>query len=273
MGKTTFNDTIVLIPHFNNPDGLLRSINSVSVEEEVDVLIVDDGSTAKLDENKISNNYRAHGKVFFIFLEKNQGIERALNQGLKYVVNSGQYQFVARLDCGDVCHADRFHLQRQFLELNPDIYLIGTFVEFVDISGNFLYSLKLPTKHEEIEKKMYFNCMFIHPSVMFRVKAVKEKVGYYPLNYDAAEDYAYFFRFLKYYKTANIDQVLVKCELNPKGLSSKKRRRQVLSRIKIIFENFKFNYFAIMGIFRNSILLVLPINLINLLKKLLWNAK
>lgn len=273
MEDKTISDIIVLIPHFNNPTGLLRSIDSIVPEEKVDILIVDDGSVKKPDEDKIRGVYRASGKIFFIYNKTNQGIEQALNAGLKFVVDKRNYNFVARLDCGDICMPNRFRIQKQFLMLNRNVYLLGSSVEFVDMKGNLIYSLILPTEHEEIKKKMYFNCVFIHPSVMFRTKAIREKVGYYPLKYEAAEDYAYFFRFLKHYKTAIIKQVLVKCELNPNGLSAQKRKRQVINRIKIIFENFKFGYYPLAGIIRNIVLLILPQNIIAFLKKFILNGR
>ena len=164
MEDKTISDIIVLIPHFNNPTGLLRSIDSIVPEEKVDILIVDDGSVKKPDEDKIRGVYRASGKIFFIYNKTNQGIEQALNAGLKFVVDKRNYIFVARLDCGDICMPNRFRIQKQFLMLNRNVYLLGSSVEFVDMEGNLIYSLILPTEHEEIKKKNVFQLRF-HSSI------------------------------------------------------------------------------------------------------------
>ena len=45
------NTLICLIPHYNNPDGLAKSLASIGKDEPCDVLVVDDGSVRKpLDE-------------------------------------------------------------------------------------------------------------------------------------------------------------------------------------------------------------------------------
>jgi hypothetical protein len=110
--------------------------------------------------------------------------------------------------------------------------------------------------------------MFIHPSIMFRIKVIDE-VGLYPTNYKYAEDYAYFFKIIKKLKTANINKILLQYEVNPKGLSINKRKQQLRSRLKIILDNFDGSFYAFYGLFRNLILYFLPYSLIFLLKRFL----
>ena len=73
--------------------------------------------------------------------------------------------------------------------------------------------------------------MFLHPCVMFR-KDILNVVGYYPTEYEAAEDYGFFFKILKKYQTYNYQEFLVKYEINPEGISLSKRKKQVKNRIK-----------------------------------------
>ena len=41
---------IITIPHYNNFDGLLTTIESISEQFEIDIVITDDGSPLKLNE-------------------------------------------------------------------------------------------------------------------------------------------------------------------------------------------------------------------------------
>ena len=178
----------VLIPHYNALDRLIRSIRSIDEIIEVDLVIVDDGSDVQLKKEDF--NFYQSGNVEVINLFENQGIEHALNTGLK-AIQQRDYTYIARLDCGDTCIKDRFAKQLDFLNKNQEVELIGTWVNIVDENGKLLYELKHPIEHENISKKMFLNTMFVHPSVCFRANLV-EKIGYYPLKYPAAEDYAFF---------------------------------------------------------------------------------
>ncbi|WDF63511.1 glycosyltransferase [Flavobacterium sp. KACC 22763] len=264
------NKILVLIPYYNNIEGLLKSLRSIDPDEESDVLIVDDGSAIKLNEDLVYESFKAKGKVFFKILEKNGGIESALNQGLE-IAQAKKYEYIARLDCGDICLGKRFQIQHQFLKENLEIKIVGTNVLAVDCDDKFLYAINLPLHHEEIEKKMYFNSMLIHPAVMFCTSII-ETIGYYPTHYKSAEDYAFFFAILKKHKMANIKEYLTQIEINEKGISLQKRQQQVKSRIQIIKDNFYFGWYPIYGLFRNYILLILPYNIILAIKKMKKNA-
>ena len=261
------NDVILLIPHYNNVEGLKKSLSSIGEKENIDVLIVDDGSKFLFDEKSIESNFQAKGDVFFMYLTSNQGIEIALNTGLKSILEKG-YTYTARLDCGDICVDDRFIKQEVFLKTNQEIHLVGSNVEFLDVNGVLLYALQVPKRDKDIRKKMYINAMHIHPTIMFKNKML-ETTGLYPTKYKAAEDYAFFFKVINKFLVANIDEVLVKCELNPKGISSRYRKQQAKNRIKIILDNFYVGFYPIYGLFRSIILYILPLKLLINLKRIL----
>ena len=133
-----------------------------------------------------------------------------------------------------------------------------------------LFVLKHPSEPAAIKRGMYLNNMFVHPSVVFRSSAVRE-IGFYPSDYDALEDYAYFFEFTKRYATSNVPMVLIKYEVSSRSVSTVKRRQQVQSRIRLILKNFYFGWYPIYGLMRNSLLLFLPRSATTTVKKILWN--
>ena len=258
----------VLIPHYNNIQGLEKSLSSISALEPIDVVIVDDGSKTRPNLADLKSNFRHVNNFSIINIEKNMGIEYALNEGLSFIEKSQKYEYIARLDCGDICHPERFKIQREFLDKNSDIYLVGSWVSFVDTDGKELFPVKYPLKHKTLKKKMYFNNMFIHPSVMFRTSAI-DKVGYYPTDIKNAEDYAYFFKFVKFFETANIDKILVKVELNPEGISISKRKLQIRNRIRIILQNWEWDVYCVYGLSRNVLIYFLPYFVVEKMKMFL----
>lgn len=263
------NKLVLLIPHYDNPKGLLVSLASIGCNENLDVLIVDDGSNNKFHEIQVKKAFQATGNIFFIYLQQNSGIEIALNKGLAYIIKN-KYTYTARLDCGDVCLGDRFQLQKDFLEEATSISLVGSNVNFVDTNGAYLYTVKVPEKDELIRKKMYVNAMHIHPSIMFR-NSIFPKINLYPTAYQAAEDYAFFFNVMNSFKVANINKVLVQCEINPKGISTLMRKKQAKNRIKIILNNFYFGLYPIYGLLRSLLLYITPLSILIKIKKIVKN--
>lgn len=259
------NKVVLLIPYYNNSDGLIKSLISIDPDEEVDVIIVDDGSKNKFDELILQNNFKAKGTLYFEYLEQNQGIEFALNHGLK-ISTEKKYKYTARLDCGDVCLGKRFAIQTKFLEQNPEIKIVGSNVLAVDSNDVYLYAIDLPLDDQSIKNKMYINSMLIHPAIMFCTSII-EVTGFYPINHKSAEDYAFFFAISKKFKMANIGQYLTQIEINENGISIQRRRQQVKSRIQIIKENFYFGYYPIYGLLRNYVLLFMPYSIILSIKK------
>jgi len=257
------NRIALLIPHFNNPQGLIDSLASVGPHEAVDTFVVDDGSVrAQIDEVACRAAYQAQGEVTFLYLPQNRGIEHALNAGLEWIDEFG-YPLVARLDCGDENLPDRFARQMAFLAANPDVVLLGGAASFVDQDGVEQFVLRHPSEHDEILCALKKNSAFIHPTVMFRLDVVGE-LGGYPLDLPAAEDYGYFWRIARHYRVANLPEVLIRYELDPGGISLGKRKKQLKSRLKLQWRNR-----AWLGMARTLALLALPYGLVFRLKSVL----
>ncbi|NIK74656.1 glycosyltransferase involved in cell wall biosynthesis [Thermonema lapsum] len=267
--KTNAIKTTVLIPHYNNLDGLHKSLASIAAKPRVRVLIVDDGSKAEQrpDEAKLQNCF-AHLQVIVLLNEKNRGIEHVLNQGLEYILEHfPDSPYIARLDAGDTCHPERFAIQERYMDEHPEVALLGSWVDIVTTEGKKIYTYKAPIAHEEIKRSMFLKIAFMHPSVLMRASAVRS-IGGYPYDYPAAEDYAYFFKFVHAFKTAVIPQSLTFYELNNKGISMTKRKRQLRSRIKVLWANRALgNPYFWLGMLRVCMLFILPYSWVLFLKK------
>jgi len=255
-----------LIPHYNCLDQLYRSLESIDEKGSVDVLVIDDGSHPehKPDENLLREKKFRISQITCLTFEENRGIEHVLNDGLNYALEN-RYEFVARLDCGDLCCPGRFEMQQAFLDNHPEVYLVGSWARFVNPTGDKSFEFRPPTQQRRIRRMMFMNNMFAHPSVMFRTSAIQD-IGYYPTNRRNAEDFAYFFKFVKRYETANIDRFLLTCEINPSGLSYSRRKLQLKNRMRIILDNFEPSPWFFYGLLRNLILYITPHELVQRIK-------
>lgn len=256
MATSKRNKVCVLIPHYNDTEGLIKSIDSIGKGEKVDVVVVDDGSKKQPDEARTNAVFKGDGTIFYLYETPNHGIEHVLNKGLEFILER-DYEYIGRLDSGDYCAPDRFAKQEKFLDENKDVALLGTACQTVDEEGNNLYVMNRPADFEVIKKQMFFNSMFVHPCVMFR-REVPETIGLYPLGFKAAEDHAYFFDAIKKFKGSNLQEVLVYKEINDHSISALRRKTQVLSKIKIILKNFYFGYHPIVGLIRACIVYIVP---------------
>ena len=222
----------LLIPVYNNPEGLRRSLESLPLEVPLDVVVVDDGSDPPLSLPEVPPPHR----TFLVRLERNGGIVRALNEGLRFILERG-YAYVARLDAGDLALPGRFSAQLRFLEERPECALVGGQVRFVDMEGRETHHEAFPTEDGAIRKAMRGRNVFIHPAVMIRTQALRE-VGPYRGGYPAGEDYELFFRLMRRYRVANLGEAVVVYQVNPRGISLQRRRAQLLSRLRVQLENF-----------------------------------
>jgi glycosyltransferase involved in cell wall biosynthesis len=240
---------VVVIPHFNNLEGLRRSIQSIDETHSIDVLIVDDGSAQPPELGQVKRWFTGAGQVDIYQRESNAGIEAALNDGLAIARERG-YEFVGRLDCGEVV-------------------LLGGAAAFVDQSGHTLFVRTMPTEHVAIAKFMRFNNAFMHPTVVLRTRVIDD-VGDYPLGYPAAEDYAFFWTIMEFGRVANLSDVLIDYEVDPDGISRSRRERQLRSRLQVQSDHSDGSVRARAGILRTLLLLKAPVRAVDAMKARLY---
>lgn len=227
-------DFCLLIPCYNNFTGLVVSLNSVVYPtDNFLILVIDDGSNEMVTEERVNKQLDTKKPVIVIQNEKNLGITTTLNNGLSWIEENTDAKYIARLDCGDVCVAERFVIQVEYMEAHPETGLIGSWCRFEDKETLEKYSYKTPVQHRDIIRAMYFRNVFIHPAVMFRRLLLKQS-GYYPEGFEHAEDYAFFWKLIKIKESFIIDKFLVVCELNKEGLSYRNKGKQLISRWKVV---------------------------------------
>jgi len=252
----------ILIPVYNRQDGLNRACASLPPDLEFHIVIVDDGSDPAVSIQSALNP----GKVTLLRLTENQGIARALNHGLEWIVQNN-YRYVARLDAGDLMIRGRLQRQFEFLETHPNHAIVGGQARAVDVLGRESFRDNFPTSDDRIRRVMHGRSCFIHPTVMMRVAALRA-VGPYSERYSSAEDFELFWRLMQEWKAANLDEVVVEYTLDPHGISLAKRSQQVRSRVRILLKYFDpWMWESYAGLAKNVVLLVVPYRWVSWIKR------
>ena len=82
-----------------------------------------------------------------IALTKNVGLGNALNIGLDKCV----HEIIARMDSDDISKPNRFKVQLDFIQNNPNIDVVSAFVdEFEGAVENVIATKSLPDDHEQM---------------------------------------------------------------------------------------------------------------------------
>lgn len=250
--------TAILIPVHNDGQRLTRTLEPLVGALEprnFTVVLVDDGS-----EPALSLDPNWDFDVHIIRNKTNRGITHALNLGLEWI-NQNSFDYVARLDAGDISPAERFVTQSLYLEEHPNIALVACLAHAVDDKGRYLFNSSTPTTEQALKRAMRYNNVIPHPTVMFRITAVRE-VGFYSEDYPAAEDYEYFMRFVSRYTIGVINQDLLTYHIHWSGISLSKKRLQIRSRLKVQIRYFNFREIhSYMGMMRSMIALLIPARL------------
>lgn len=259
--------TAFLMPAYNpSREDLARTVGSLLAQTEAaDIVIVDDGSRVA-----VSKILAPHADITVLRLNRNQGITAALNHGLDYIVENG-YEFVARMDCGDICAPNRIAKQEAYMDAHSGIDLLGAFADIVDEHGNHLFFEGTSGGREAIGRKLQDNAAFKHPTFFFRTSSV-QKLGGYSTRYPHAEDYEFMLRAYKNGGIACLDDVLLIYEKNSASISSKNRSAQLWSRLRIQLKHLNpTSLSAYVGMARTIVTLLVPASIWARLSQAYWD--
>lgn len=187
----------VLMPIYKGEEHLREAIDSILNQSFTDFefVIVNDASPDRSEEIILS--YK-DPRIVYKKHEQNRGLVGALNSGLE--ICKGKY--IARMDQDDIALPNRFELQYNFMENNPDCILLGGQADII----NSKHKLEYPTTDEAIRAKLIFNTSFVHPTVMLRKAMLDEHNLKYSESYKHAEDYGFWVDLASHGKLANLPQ-------------------------------------------------------------------
>lgn len=187
------------------------------------VLVCDGELTDSLNKviEKYENLYPEILKVYR--LQENVGLGKALNYGLEKC----QYELVARADSDDICVPERFEKQIEFIKNNPDIAVVGSWIDEFNTDYNEPVNNKpMPCTHNEIIQMGKSRNPLNHMTVMFKKSAVLNVGSYQDMPY--SEDYYLWVRLIANgYKLANIGENLVHARIG-NGMVQRRANKTII---------------------------------------------
>lgn len=218
----------VLMPCFNVAQTVDEAISSILDQtlRALEVVAVDDGST-DLTGKRLEAWAQRDARVRVLSLPHG-GIIAALNAGLA----ACRASLIARMDADDRAHPERLAKQVVILDRRPDVALVSCLVKGFppgEIREGFrLYIewLNSLVDHESINKEIFVESPFVHPSVVIR-KEWLERLGGYQ-EYGWPEDYDLWLRmYLEDGVFAKVPEVLLYWREHPTRLTRTDARYSV----------------------------------------------
>lgn len=193
-------DITVGLPVYNAESYIEAAIRSIVNQNYTNwtLIIIDDGST----DRSIDIARRFESKRVKVYSDgKNLGLAYRLNQ----IANIAETPYLARMDADDIMHPDRLHLQRDFLERNPDIDVVGSSAVVID-SQNRPTAMRTARVAKSTSNALNFSS-FIHPTIMARTSWFRENL--YSEDIIRAEDFDLWLRTFDRYTFHNMDDCLL----------------------------------------------------------------
>jgi GT2 family glycosyltransferase len=162
---------------YNGERFLELAIDSILAQTHSDFefLILDDGSSDGSAD--ILAAYAKQDSRIRIISRENKGLVVSLNE----LIANAKTPIIARMDCDDIAHPERFAKQIAFLDANPDYGVVGTWIDCIDADGAILSPKgeDHPTDHDAFLSRIGTDTTLCHSSVMMRRELVNRAGGYH----------------------------------------------------------------------------------------------
>ncbi len=251
----------VLICVYNRdiPAFFRRALDSVYTEQILkpsEIVLVVDGFVN--DEIiKVISDFSSYAPCNVIQLDKNVGLGKALQIG---VLNC-KYDYIARMDSDDISLPNRFNSQISFLENNPEVDVLGGFLEEFDNDTNKIISIrKVPIEHSDCVKFLKFGCPFNHPTVVFKKSTVLISGNY--RDFFLKEDlFLWLNIYINGFKFHNLDSVVLSYRLSKNFFNKRRGPKYALSEFRIFYYRYKIGFIGIIDL----VFVGLPISFVRIL--------
>lgn len=244
----------------------LKSIFCQTLQADEIVLVVD-GPIGKDLQNVVDEFSHSHQALKVIPLPTNSGLGNALNKGLRCCT----HELVARMDTDDICFPDRFEKQIGFMNNNPDIDIISSWLnEFENTPSNSVSIKKVPATHREISEYLKSRNPLNHPSVVFRKSAVETAGGY--MHFPLFEDYYLWIRMYKSgAKFANIQEPLLHFRTSPEMFSRRGGYKYACDAVKFQWMLHRLGIISVLSAIKYSFIRGCVYIMPNVLRKFIYN--
>lgn len=225
------NRISVILPVYNADRFLVNAIDSILAQSfrDFEIIAVDDGSTDQ--SAAILSEFAVRDPRVKVISRGNTGIVGALEAGR--AIAKGEY--LARMDADDWAAPERFARQLEAMKSDSSLVALGSSVTFMDVAGNTVESCDRVTEPSSIRAGLLAGDggTLIHPSVMFRTKAVAI-VGGYRESAQYVEDLDLYLRLEMIGNLRNLPEQLLKYRVHPTSINFTKSDGREEVRLRVL---------------------------------------
>ncbi|SKC18435.1 glycosyltransferase [Dyadobacter psychrophilus] len=214
----------VVMSIYNEPaDWLRKSIDSILNQTygDFEFIIVNDNPQS-ISNRKLLEDYQKRDlRILIIENSNNIGLTKSLNVGLSKA--SGTY--IARMDADDISLPHRFEKQVEFMNLNPNCVVCGTWMNYFNES-DLMELIREPIESDDIKRILLMRNCIAHPTVFIRRATLVLNSIRYNEQVRYCQDYDLFSRLAMYGTLANIPESLLKYRRSDQQISTSKKEEQ-----------------------------------------------
>lgn len=226
----------VLLPIYKEPiEYIKQSIDSILNQSFQDfrlLLLVDTGcDSPEFDtiHREVIEYYKNESKLLILINNKNLGLSKNLNNGLKFA-NS---KYIARMDADDIAIRERFEKQLEFMEERQEVSLCGSRCNLINSKGEIIGQSKSINEKELVIRMLCGINPVPHPTFFARKDVYTLLNGYREI--PAAEDYDFLARMLlSKHKIHMIDDILINYRISAGRSRISTQRRYIQLKISEI---------------------------------------
>lgn len=214
----------VIMPVYNAEKYINSAVQSILDQSflNFEFIIINDGSTD--DSLNILQRFALKDKRIRLISRENKGLVETLNEGIEIA----QAPLIARMDADDISLPERLRIQKEYMDLEPNVVCIGTGARVIDHKNRFLIIMETKVGFAEVELAALQGLTPItHPTAMMRTEKVKS-VGGYKASMYPAEDLALWLELCEIGKINNLSDVLLEYRIHDDSISTKVHDKQLL---------------------------------------------
>lgn len=207
----------VVMSCYNEPlVWIQESIDSILSQtfSDFEFIIINDNPNRKELKEFLNNITQKDHRIKLINNEKNIGLTKSLNLGLR----KAKGKYIARMDADDISLPNRFEKQVSYLNQNKQVVILGSWVKSFGSRKN---TVKFPENDTDIRKYQIIASPFDHPATMMRKSSILKVGGGYDESIRYAQDQEFWYRLGKVGLFYNIQEVLFKHRYSENQISKK----------------------------------------------------
>ena len=149
----------------------------------------------------------------------NRGLPANLNKAL----DLAEGDYILRIDGDDMAYPERFQIQIEYMDKNPDVVLAGSYLRVIGNEGTVWVT---PTTDDELRVGILIRQRFFHPTFIIRADSLKKNRIRYNEDFIYAQDYELTYRLSRIGRIGNVPYVLMRYRIHDNAISIKHKREQ-----------------------------------------------